>query len=151
MRAGMGDRAWDGNRDIVCWKTYWAAHRPRSRWGMLRLYFQYLDAEVYCRRPGVAVTGFKLMYNQASTELGVLAYLSVHNVSIVHLIRGNYLDAVLSEETSAARGVSRRNRFEARRAAGGTGQVHVVGPAGRRRYRSEERLPFLFQFARPLL
>lgn len=91
------------NRDILCWKSYAALHRPGSRLEKLRLYFQYLDREVYSQNTWVA--GFKLMYNQAATELAVLAYLSLHNVSILHLIRRNFLDAVLSEETLAARGV----------------------------------------------
>lgn len=102
---GFGHPRVGRNRDIVCWRTYSAIHRPRNRWAMLRLYFEYLDAEVFCAHPGETTTGFKLMYNQASTELGVVAYLQVHRVPVVHLIRGNYLDAILSEETSAARGV----------------------------------------------
>jgi LPS sulfotransferase NodH len=93
------------NRDILCWKSYAAIHRARTRLAKLRLYFQYLDAEVFAYRPETPVVGFKLMYNQAATELGVVAYLSVHSVPVIHLIRRNHLDAVLSEETSLARGV----------------------------------------------
>jgi LPS sulfotransferase NodH len=93
------------NRDILFWKSYAAIHQPRGRLAKLRSYFEYLDAEVFCPQPGIAAAGFKLMYNQAATELGVLAYLSVRGVSIIHLIRGNHLDAVLSEETSSVRGM----------------------------------------------
>ncbi len=102
---GYGPPRVGRNRDILCWKSYAALHRPKGRLAKLRLYFAYLDSQVYCRRPGVAVTGFKLMYNQAATEMAVLAYLNVHHASIVHLIRRNYLDAILSQETSRARGV----------------------------------------------
>ncbi len=94
------------HRDILFWKSYAAHHRSRGRRAKLRLYFQYLDTEVFRPRPGLAAVGFKLMYNQAASLLGLLTYLSVRSVSIIHLIRGNHLNALLSEETMLARGVA---------------------------------------------
>jgi LPS sulfotransferase NodH len=104
--SGYGRPRVGRNRDVLYWKSYTALHPARTRMEKLRLYFQYLDSEVFRPRPGNAAVGFKLMYNQAATELGLLAYLCVRGVSVVHLIRRNHLDAILSEETSLLRGVA---------------------------------------------
>lgn len=104
--SGYGRPKVGHNRDILYWNSYAALHPAGSRLEKLRLYFQYLDREVYRKRPGTQATGFKLMYNQADTEIGLLAYLCVRGVRVVHLIRRNHLDAILSEETALVRGVA---------------------------------------------
>jgi LPS sulfotransferase NodH len=104
--SGYGTPRVGRNRDILYWNSYAALHPARTRMEKLRLYFQYLDEEVFRKRPGKKAIGFKLMYNQAATELGLLAYLSVRGVAVIHLIRRNHLDAILSEETSLVRGVA---------------------------------------------
>jgi len=104
--SGYGRPRVGRNRDILYWNSYVALHPARGRMERLRRYFQYLDEEVFRKRPGKQAVGFKLMYNQAASELGALAYLCVRNVPVIHLIRRNYLDAILSEEAALVRGVA---------------------------------------------
>lgn len=47
--------------------------------------------------------GLKLMYGQVAT--GLLEFFALRRVRVVHLIRGNFLDAVLSYEVAKARGL----------------------------------------------
>ena len=54
--------------------------------------FSYLD-ELYSQ-PGVV--GFKLMYSQMRKFPEVLAYLLIHRVRVIHLVRQNPLDLVIS-------------------------------------------------------
>jgi hypothetical protein len=77
--------------------------RGRSKLGLLRKRITYLNA-VYDRDDADCV-GFKLVYKQATLNPGVLAYLSVRRVKVVHLIRSNVLDSVISWETARARGL----------------------------------------------
>jgi LPS sulfotransferase NodH len=64
--------------------------------------FSYLN-ELY-RAP--RTVGFKLMYKQLRNYPEILAYLAVNRVRIVHLIRSNQLDVVVSEELARLTGVS---------------------------------------------
>lgn len=59
--------------------------------------FSYLDA-LY-NTPGTV--GFKLMYSHLGSYPEILAYLMMHHIRVVHLIRRNYLDVVLSREVKA--------------------------------------------------
>jgi hypothetical protein len=68
-----------------------------------RLCFAYLD-EIYSPEPGLDAVGFKLMYGQARRNAAVIAYLIARRVRIVHLVRSNLLDIVVSRETAGARG-----------------------------------------------
>ena len=63
-----------------------------SRKFRLRLVFSYLDA-LYCQ-PGSV--GFKLMYTQLQKYPEILVYLLVHRVKVVHLVRQNQLDVLIS-------------------------------------------------------
>jgi LPS sulfotransferase NodH len=58
----------------------------------LRLVFSYLDA-LYCQ-PGAV--GFKLMYTQLQKYPEILVYLLVRRVKVVHLVRQNQLDVLIS-------------------------------------------------------
>lgn len=64
--------------------------------------FSYLN-ELY-RVP--KTVGFKLMYKQLRNYPEILAYLAVNRVRIVHLLRSNQLDVVVSEELARLTGVS---------------------------------------------
>ncbi|HEX6929283.1 MAG TPA: hypothetical protein VF267_08535 [Gammaproteobacteria bacterium] len=55
--------------------------------------FRYLD-EFYSR-PGTI--GFKLMYPHIRQYPEILLYLLMHRVSVIHLVRNNHLDVILSE------------------------------------------------------
>jgi hypothetical protein len=88
-----------GCHDVPTWDSYATPKLPNlGRWGRLRLYFEYLDQEVYSPRHGAPVVGFKMMYSQAVRGFGIPAYLKIRAVSILHLIRANHLDVLLSEE-----------------------------------------------------
>ena len=68
-----------------------------------RLCFTYLD-EIYSPQAGLEAVGFKLMYGQARRNPAVIAHLLERRVRIVHLVRSNLLDIVVSRETARARG-----------------------------------------------
>jgi len=77
--------------------------------------FSYLK-ELY-RRPGTV--GFKLMYSQLQTYPEILAYLCTHHIRVVHLIRWNHLDVVISsrvakkiKQAHVLRGQRRPNAFK---------------------------------------
>jgi len=64
--------------------------------------FRYLDY-VYAPRRNLRAIGFKLMYDQVRPYPHVLAYLRWRNVRVLHLIRENLLDLVLSRKANAFR------------------------------------------------
>lgn len=93
-------RTWDvGALDVPRYaeSSYFQQRRPSSL-------FAYLDA-LY-ERPGAV--GFKLMYSQLRTYPEVLIYLLRHQILVVHLIRWNHLDVVISGALKRQRGVSHR-------------------------------------------
>ena len=94
-----GHPAVGGDKSIRTWNSYGALHPGHGRWHRTKLYFRYLDEEVHCARDdGRAAAGYKLMYNQAASAFAIPLYLMCRNVRVVHLIRRNHLDAVLSAE-----------------------------------------------------
>ena len=95
-RARVSERRWDS--DFACprfieTKSERLAFRPFS-------IFSYLN-DLY-NRPGTV--GFKLMYAQLGLYPEILAYLIKHRVPIVHLVRRNHLDVVLSYAVKAKLG-----------------------------------------------
>jgi hypothetical protein len=50
--------------------------------------------------------GFKLMYGQLRRYPEILAYLAVRRVRIVHLVRQNHLDVIISEDLAKLTGTS---------------------------------------------
>lgn len=99
-----GRPRWAGDTNILMWIPYTAKHRQFfhriARYG---LYFKYLNEEVFYPRPGYRAIGFKLMYDQMRQHSMLFAYIKSHRVAIVHLIRRNHLDVVLSEKASHLR------------------------------------------------
>lgn len=92
-RPRVSERRWDS--DFACprfieTKFEGLTFRPFS-------VFSYLNA-LY-RTPGLV--GFKLMYAQLGLYPEILAYLMKHRVRVVHLIRQNHLDVVLSYAVKA--------------------------------------------------
>jgi hypothetical protein len=95
---------WAGERDLDFWQvTARQPGAPRGRLGRARLLWRYLG-QVYRDRPGVDAVGFKLMYSQLRVARPLVPMLVLKRPRIVHLIRRNALDIVLSKETGAARG-----------------------------------------------
>lgn len=66
------------------------------------LALRYLE-QLYAPRPATDAVGMKLMYSQLREYPWLLAYMVVRRVRIVHLVRTNLLDVVLSQETARAR------------------------------------------------
>lgn len=64
--------------------------------------FRYLDA-LYARRIAV---GFKLMYSQLREYPEILAWIAWKRLPVVHLLRANHLDVVISERLASAIGTS---------------------------------------------
>jgi LPS sulfotransferase NodH len=76
-----------------------SGRRPGAVW-------RYLDS-LYSR-PGRV--GFKLMYSQLRQYPEILPYLIVRHMPIVHLVRNNSLDVVISEQLANVTGESHRTR-----------------------------------------
>jgi LPS sulfotransferase NodH len=66
-------------------------------------------SELYAPRDGIDAVGFKLMYGHVRSRPWLLPYMALRRVQVVHLIRRNTLDVVLSRETAR-----RRPSFHAR-------------------------------------
>jgi LPS sulfotransferase NodH len=66
--------------------------------------FDYLDY-VYERRRNLRAIGFKLMYDQVRLYPEILVYLRIRAVRVLHLIRTNVLDILLSREAGQRRSV----------------------------------------------
>jgi hypothetical protein len=88
-----------GCQNVSTWDSYSTLKLPDlGRWGRLQLYFQYLDGQVFALQHGAPVVGFKMMYGQAIRGFAIPLYLKIRQVSVLHLIRWNHLDVLLSEE-----------------------------------------------------
>jgi LPS sulfotransferase NodH len=93
--------------DVPDFRSYMARiHEPVRRLGPLHR-AGYLRA-VFRGRPGIEAVGFKLMYGQARANPGLLPLFTIRRVRIVHLIRANLLDAVVSYEAGRVSGVFHR-------------------------------------------
>lgn len=70
----------------------------RSYWRLryLRRIFQ---------QPGIRAVGFKFMYDQIRRSPEVMAYAAARQVGVVHLIRRNLLDTVISAKLAATTGL----------------------------------------------
>jgi hypothetical protein len=84
---------WGGSVDIDLWAPYSGAS------GRVTLVdpAPYLDTEVYHRAGRLTpAVGFKVMYGQLRWCPRLLLYLKTHNIKVIHLVRENHLDVVLS-------------------------------------------------------
>jgi hypothetical protein len=101
MLEGTGSD-WD-RQDVEFFEPYYARHCKhhypfsRARW-LLR----YLNGP-YSPQRGTEAIGIKLMYNQLWHNPAVLIYMVRHRVRVIHLVRANRLDILLSKETAEAR------------------------------------------------
>jgi LPS sulfotransferase NodH len=100
MHGGEGSPKWGGEKDLPYWQTY---SRGKSRVTKPYLLWKYLG-QAFSERPGIDAVGFKLMYSQLSRiSRPLMPALWLKRVRIIHLIRRNALDVVLSSEAGAAR------------------------------------------------
>lgn len=95
-----------GSRDVQRFETKLAPGRPSGGWRLVPRRLAYLR-RLFAVRPGVGAIGFKLMYEHPPAHPGVLPYLAVRRTRVVHLVRTNSLDQVVSWETATARGLFR--------------------------------------------
>jgi LPS sulfotransferase NodH len=105
LEKGQGKPTWGGAKDLPFWSTYLSERRHgRAGPSTKAIFFEYLD-EVFAPRDGVRAAGFKLMYGQAGAHDHLGGYLVSRRVRVVHLIRRNLLDIIVSKEVAAARDV----------------------------------------------
>ncbi|MDY7038162.1 MAG: sulfotransferase [Thermodesulfobacteriota bacterium] len=93
---------WAGERHILMRKAYF-----RKNKGMLKRLrpfssFKYLQY-VYSLKDSANAIGFKLMYNQLWHFPEILLYLHFNRIYIVHLIRSNLLDVIVSKRAAFIR------------------------------------------------
>lgn len=70
--------------------------------------FDYLDG-LYARAGSI---GFKLMYSQLREYPEILPYVVRHRLPIIHLVRNNHLDVVLSEQLASTTGTYHSTKEE---------------------------------------
>jgi hypothetical protein len=103
MHGGEGTPRWGQEKELPYWQTYIAGKRGRRPARPYWLW-RYLDS-AFQERPGIDAIGFKLMYSQlTSIAKPLMPALWLKRVRIIHLIRRNALDVVLSKEAGTARG-----------------------------------------------
>lgn len=103
MHGAEGRPRWGGETDLVFWRTYLEQHgTPSSRLARARLLWRYLGL-VYGREDADAA-GFKLMYSQLRVARPLVPMLVARRVRVIHLVRRNVLDVLLSQRAAAARG-----------------------------------------------
>jgi len=103
LENGQGKPTWGGEKDTLLWATYYAEQKNKSIHADRRaLLFRYLD-ELYAPRQAIQSIGFKLMYGQAGAFPDLCEYFVANDVRIIHLIRRNLLDIVVSKALAEAR------------------------------------------------
>ena len=102
MHGGKGTPRWGQEKDLAYWQTY-IADKSGGRLARPVHLWRYLG-QARAERPGVDAIGFKLMYSQLTRVAKPLTpALWLKRVRVIHLIRRNALDVVLSREAGEAR------------------------------------------------
>lgn len=97
------DSGYWGRTDLEFFEPYYARHRKRdNRLTRVLWSFRYLN-KLYSPRQGLDALGMKLMYSQLWKNPWVWPYMVQHRVCVVHLVRSNLLDIVISLETLKTR------------------------------------------------
>lgn len=103
LLAGASGSGYWGRTDLEFFEPYYVRHRKHdNRLARALWSFRYLN-KLYSRRGGAEATGIKLMYDQLWKNPWVLIYIMRHRLRVVHLVRINLLDIILSAETARAR------------------------------------------------
>lgn len=98
-----------GDKDVLLWHAYRRRHEATNKapWENILLCFNYLNDIYTSEEASTQSIGFKLMYGQLRRHLFcILSYLLWNRVAIVHLVRHNFLDVILSEEAARIRNTS---------------------------------------------
>ena len=102
MHGGEGTPKWGGEKDIPYWQTF-ARDEGGRRISRIFKLWRYLG-RVYEERPGIEAIGFKLMYSQLTrVSRPLMPALWLRRARIIHLLRRNALDVVLSRAAGEAR------------------------------------------------
>ena len=102
MHGGQGTPKWGQEKDLPYWQTFISDKRGGRLARPVHLW-RYLGQALE-ERPGVDAIGFKLMYSQLTRIARPLTpALWLKRVRIIHLMRRNALDVVLSREAGEAR------------------------------------------------
>lgn len=112
LQGGQGVPTYGGSKDVPFWETYVATARSSTSLGHELLY-RYLDTAVFRPRRGIVAIGLKLMYGQAGSHPEFLDYVVDRGVRVVHLVRRNLLDIIVSKEVAVARDVFHAREGEA--------------------------------------
>jgi LPS sulfotransferase NodH len=95
-------RTW-GRPDREFFHEYYARQAGRrGRLARTAHAVRYLE-ELYAPRPETRAVGMKLMYSQLKADPWLLAYIVSRRVRVLHLVRTNLLDVIVSAETAKAR------------------------------------------------
>lgn len=103
LLAGASGNGYWGRTDLEFFDPYYVRHRKhdsplaRAVWG-----FRYLR-KLYAPRQATKAIGMKLMYDQLWQNPCVWIYMIRHRVRVIHLVRTNLLDIVLSGQAVEAR------------------------------------------------
>jgi hypothetical protein len=102
MPAESHSQTW-GRTDREFFYAYYA-QRAGHGWPLARTFWclRYLE-ELYSPRPETDAVGMKVMYSQLKTYPWLLGYLALRRVRVIHLVRTNLLDVVVSDATAQAR------------------------------------------------
>jgi LPS sulfotransferase NodH len=103
LDSGRGSR-FAGAKDCSFFNEYLerAEHARPGDANLEPLLSDYLDT-VFRSREGVEAIGFKLMYGQFGAYPELQELLSRRGVAVIHLIRDNLLDLLISKQTAVAR------------------------------------------------
>ena len=105
LHGGVGYPKYGGAKDLPFYESFVGADAAEDL-GSDRLE-RYLE-RVFRDRSNATAIGFKLMYGQATAYPGVRSYLRRHEVRVVHLVRHNLLDVVVSMNAALSRCPSHR-------------------------------------------
>lgn len=104
LQNGKGRPQWGGAKDVVFWDEFLGEmRRGKPDCDLTDTLQRYLDA-LFAERPGVDAIGFKLMYGQAGAWPQLVELLQGrYRARVMHLIRRNVLDIVISKTLAAER------------------------------------------------
>lgn len=89
------------------WAVHWSRAEPGARRVLRPWYvFAHLDRIFTAMHEHAPAVGFKLMYDQSLLYPETLWYLLRRRVGVVHLVRENHLDVLLSRPARRVRGVA---------------------------------------------
>ena len=102
MHGGEGHPRWGGDRELLYWQTF-IADKGGGRVARPYWLWHYLG-RAFSARPGIDAVGFKLMYSQLTRiSKPLMPALWLKRARIIHLMRRNALDVVLSKQAGEAR------------------------------------------------